>query len=838
LRAAEQNIERLDDVIAQLVTQIDSLKRQARQAARYRAVSAEIRKSEAILWHLRREAAISALDAQGRVVGEAADEVGRLTGLTAAAAANRADAAAGLPELRNAEAEAAAALRHLMVLREGIDREKEQALARARELAERHDQICSDLSRERDGSAATAETLARLDAEETEIRKEAEQAESARGELERRVETATSELQDAEAALAEATSASAEMTARRLGHERVLREEEQRIGRMTAQLQEITTETEKLAAGDARALIDTLSGDAQAACTAADSAEAAAIEAEVASGEARQALEATREPLAVAERDLKALETEQATLAKVLAVDDGALWPPLIDRVSVEPGLEAALGAAFGDDLDHPADEGALIHWRGVAPSEDDPALPDGVIPLADVVGAPDVLRRRLAQTGLVTAEDGPRLQSVLRPGQRLVTAQGDLWRWDGYTAAADAPTTAARRLAQRNRLAELTREIGEAHARIDTLRQAADNAEAHASAEAARASEARAAARQAQRELAGANERLAAAERKAGQETSRLDALAETRRRLEASLAESQSTRNEAAGQLEAMAGEPDMTARIEMLKAAVSAARGQFSSAQAALDGHGREAELRSQRIERIAVERQRWLERSQDAERQIETLDARAAEIRAEAEALAGIPAELDARRATLATQIDEAGAARRQAADALAVGEAQLSDADRAAREAETALAAAREANAREEATLEGLRRRLADLEETILETLGGSGSEALRAAGIEAGATLPTVDRLEADIDRLKRERERLGSVNLRAEEEMREISDRYDSLVPNGRISRPRSSACARPSRVSTARAERLLAAFDDRSTAISRRCSLACSAAARRNSS
>src|SRR5437870_4418708 len=53
LKAAEQNLARLEDVIVQLAGQIDALKRQARQAVRYRAVAAQVRKAEATLFHLR-----------------------------------------------------------------------------------------------------------------------------------------------------------------------------------------------------------------------------------------------------------------------------------------------------------------------------------------------------------------------------------------------------------------------------------------------------------------------------------------------------------------------------------------------------------------------------------------------------------------------------------------------------------------------------------------------------------------------------------------------------------------------------------------------------------------
>src|SRR5438045_3178439 len=53
LRAAEHNLARLEDVITQLTTQIDGLKRQAREAIRYRKLADQVRKAEATLFHLR-----------------------------------------------------------------------------------------------------------------------------------------------------------------------------------------------------------------------------------------------------------------------------------------------------------------------------------------------------------------------------------------------------------------------------------------------------------------------------------------------------------------------------------------------------------------------------------------------------------------------------------------------------------------------------------------------------------------------------------------------------------------------------------------------------------------
>ena len=53
LKAAETNLLRVEDVIGQLTAQIDGLKKQARQAVRYRTVSSQVRKAEATLYHLR-----------------------------------------------------------------------------------------------------------------------------------------------------------------------------------------------------------------------------------------------------------------------------------------------------------------------------------------------------------------------------------------------------------------------------------------------------------------------------------------------------------------------------------------------------------------------------------------------------------------------------------------------------------------------------------------------------------------------------------------------------------------------------------------------------------------
>src|SRR6516165_2941632 len=123
LHAAEQNLARLEDVITQLAGQIESLRKQAKQAIRYRGIASQVRKAEATLFHLRWLAANSELGDAGQARDLAVRLVAERTGVQAEASKRQALAAAELPSLREAEAGAAAALQRLIMAREALDHE-------------------------------------------------------------------------------------------------------------------------------------------------------------------------------------------------------------------------------------------------------------------------------------------------------------------------------------------------------------------------------------------------------------------------------------------------------------------------------------------------------------------------------------------------------------------------------------------------------------------------------------------------------------------------------------------------------------------------------------------
>jgi hypothetical protein len=103
-----------------------------------------------------------------------------------------------------------------------------------------------------------------------------------------------------------------------------------------------------------------------------------------------------------------------------------------INHLKADPGFERALAAALGDDVDAALTGDASRRWAGAEAQADDPALPGACEPLAAHVHAPAALARRLSQVGVVEVDDG---SIILAVGQRLVTRDGRLRRWDGYVA-------------------------------------------------------------------------------------------------------------------------------------------------------------------------------------------------------------------------------------------------------------------------------------------------------------------------------------------------------------------------------------------------------------------
>jgi chromosome segregation protein len=781
LKAAEHNLARVEDVINQLAAQVASLKTQARQAVRYRNISGQVRRTEALLFHLRWLGAQTEVMEAERIRDEAVRVVAARVSEQTLATTRQTEVAAGLPALREAEAKAAAALQRLIIARETLEREETRAKERIAELDRRLEQFAADLARERTLAADAEAALQRLAQEETALRAEAAaNAERLTG-VNTRVANADTALAASEKSFAALTGALADLTARRNQLLAAKLDHEQRAARLQAELANI--EAGLVATGSGEPDLAALAAALATAQSALAEAETAARAAEVAHTQARTVIDTAREPLAAAERSVQRLETEAKTIGKLLTVESKNLWPPVADALIVDKGFEKALGAALGDDLDAPVDETAPIRWAGADVDPSDPTLPEGVTALAQYVKAPPQLARRLAQVGVVDRAEGPRLAALLKPGQRLVSREGDFWRWDGFAVAAHAPTGAAQRLAQRGRLQAIEGELVSARADVDAKRRVVEAAEAAVTAAAEAEAQARIRWRDAQRLTDTVREEHAAAEREISRNAARISALKEARVRISANHDEALAGRSEAEAALAALASAADLEAKLTEINDVIAADRSALAEVRVEAQAITREAELADRRLQAIAGERHAWTERKDSATTQIATIGQRAEEATAERTELSHAPEKFASQRQALIGEIETATAARRADADALAAAENDLAEADKAARLALEAVGEARAEAARGEERCESAKRRLTDIAHEIRERLDVDPDGTAEIAEIKPGAELPAVAEIETRLERIHRERERLGAVNLLAEQELREVEEQHSKLT-------------------------------------------------------
>ncbi len=784
LKAAEQNLERVEDVINQVTQQLEQLKRQARLATRYRSISGDIRKAEATLFHIRwinaRASEKETEAEQGTLINQLAEA--QHTELEAQKVVFMADQA--VQPLRDKEAAAGAALQRLTILAEQLAEEARRAEQRRAELTQRIEQTTADGSRERALLEESDEAL-RLASEER-ARLEAEAANEAEAFAAAKIaaEEAMNAVRAAEAEARIAADLEAQVKARRAQARRGAEDAATRIARLRQQVADVERDAANVSAQlEADDGVTAKRSALEAAQALSAEAEAAAVAAEEATRQAQATLDAVRPKVTEIEAQVNRLDAEAQTLNRILNAGAKGLWTAIADELKVNAGFETALGAALGDDLEASSDAGAPLHWAGPIPGEGDPALPAGVTALSAYVSGSGLLERRLNQIGVVEKDQGSALQRELKPGQRLVTRQGDLWRWDGFVSAADAPSAAAQRMAQRNRLAELDAELGEARAARNSLR--ADAQSLNQSLEHSRGTERekRESWRFAQRQIANAQQDLDRATRAVSELATRQSALEEARVRLASSLAEAEAIEADAKRALDEAGDETEAAALLAGRREHLDDARGSADQARLKLASFETAAQQRAGRLNQISNETANWQRRRGGAEAQVATLDKRLGELGEALAAMNNAPAGFEERQAELDAQIATARSAHGATSDELAQAQARFREADKAQRLAAEALSGFREHLARVEERLKGLIAQRHQIERQVQETLDIQAADTAFAAGIKPQDALPEEEPTERKVERLKAERERLGGVNLAAETEAVEVQEKLDVMV-------------------------------------------------------
>ena len=769
LRATEANLARLAEILGDQEQRAAQLRRQARAAERYRKLTSEIRSVEARLLHARwveAERAAEGAQAEARAAGE---EVGAIQSAIAQAQAAQEQANAVLAERRRA----------LEELREqGHELAHQLAAARARrdtvarrlaELDRLDASLAGDIAREEALQGDAGQAIAQLETERATIEQRLEDSEARASRIASDLSAAEASSREAEAALAELLARQAAMRAERRVAEASLEAARAQLGRTEQESAKLAEQLNALGDGSeqerARAEAE---ARAEAAAAALAQAEKARVEAEEGRAAAAEERDRAESELASARAALSAAKSEHDALARALEQGGGAA----ITSLKAQAGYERALAAALGEDADAGIGEGSSSRrWQGSAVQSGDPPLPTECACLADYVSAPAEMERRLRQVAVAEEDTG----QPLAVGQRLVTAAGRLRRWDGFIAEV-AGAAAAERLLRVNRLDALAAEL-------PGLQAAVDAAMGEREAVLARMEQCRSAAEQAR------NAALVA-EREARDATRAGDAAASALERTEAQRAGLAQRQADLAPVLDAardavavaertLTALPDPAAlehEVEGARANASAAASAVADKRAEAATKARETAADRERMSAAAREQNEWRKRQADAEKRLAGAQDRQAAQSAERAELEKEPAKLDAEIGRLERANGESQVKIGEAAVGEREAETALADAGAAISLANERSAGARERRAAAAARAEAQQARSAELAHSCVEKFECVPQRLPEKVGFDPDE-VRDAEAESAALERLTAERERIGPVNLVAEQELAELDE-------------------------------------------------------------
>ena len=793
LCAAETNLARLATILADMDARAGQLRRQAKQAERYRKLSNDILQAEARLIFVRWREAKAAADA-ARAEAQAATEAVDKAAATQRVLTDRQQSAVReLAEARSvamAARDAASDLSNKLVQ---LTSERDRIVQRQADLSAQAARMADDGAREGKLTHDAADALARLQAESAALAVQIKAIEDQRPALVRAGDAAERQARESEVSLAKASAQQARAEAELRVAGAAIANAQGRSDRASRDAARLADELAGL--GD-EAELKTALDLASEQVTALQSAIEEAALALAAIEESRTARLAERDTaqsnLASAKAELAALLSEKGALERGMTRGGGS---KAIDRISVKPGYERAFAAALGDDVNATVGGDVGRRWIGTNDQNKSTRHPelgsgsivpnrppveadkwtlkqvqgDGVVRLTDMVDAPAELGARLAMVRIVEIDDG----HPLAPGERLVTLDGKLRRWDGF-AADDDGSTAAEQLIRANRLAALVELVPGAEAAVDArsveLAQISDRINA------------------AQIQLREATQNQQSAEndlRQALRDADRADDALTRRRSASEALADrikhADQEIEQAAAELNAAdavrsalpdGGQHDVL--VEKLTTESEAARHLVLRTQSDLSSIDQQIAQQRERRAVAQAEIRGWQERAGEAERRITEMNKRAAEIAAEQETMAGRPdilageiAALQSNKGELADKLAQLQVAEIASETALKSLEAELAT-------AAEALSTARETRAGAEARAENQ-----ELRRVEMGRVSGERFECpppVLPQKLEFDETAMDDAATESSrLDRLQTERERIGPVNLIAADELAEL---------------------------------------------------------------
>ncbi|MCS5597293.1 MAG: chromosome segregation protein SMC [Alphaproteobacteria bacterium] len=789
LRAAETNLTRLEDISESMTSRIDSLRRQARQAEKYKELNSEIRKLERqiayVEWHQSKSQQQNALriyDAAESMVAEKMKAVNALT-------QENNETKRNLPNLRSEHIKLTSTLHSQKLSLSRLEDEEGKITALLTDSREQLDRAENDLAYESKTLDENKTLLQKTEEEEKSLHAHLENEEDVLKPLEDEKAAKAQDVERLESAHEEALSTMLSSTAKieslKNEHSNLVRRKERLEEKKTALTQSLESIANDLKAQpDVKALEQSIT-DKQKKIEIFDKTQteiAEKIDALTAEKDA------VNQVLKTIQQDVSALKAEKSTLERLLSQVDEMT---VLDDIKANKGFELALSRALGDTLLASTNPDMNKIWRKNSANHEAKFSSD-IKTLDKFVKAPNELSIALRHIGVVDDyEQGEEQQKQLSPGQSVVSISGDYWRWDGYHTKAEAADQISMHLQHKNRLEEIETDLSAkqktlikqeaAHEKIAADVQ--DLKEQIPNIQNQRHEEARA---------------LKTAENELAQTQFTLNRLAEKKVSTENDLTEHVNEITQLSKALEektALLSETEDLAankhqdQVQELKDKLSEARAAYQDASIALDKQIQEQGRRKARMHAIVDERNALKNRTIRAAEQIKKLATLCEQLKKRIEDNKDRPQKLNDEKEKLLGALGNIEEECTKASDRLSTAEMSASEAEKKLKTAESELASAREERAAAQANVANAEEHLKTLRENIESNYHCQPNGLLNKAEYaldldDSGQDVSkTYRRLREEKDSAIIRREKIGPVNLQAQEELNEIDAQLGSIM-------------------------------------------------------
>ena len=773
LNGATDNLSRLLDIENTYNEQLIELEKQGRKAARYRSVGDRLRKAEASLFLSLLNTAEKEFDELETKFEKSKNNVEEAQINLSKNTKSKLEIFNKLPELRKIETEKAAILQSLNISKIRLEEEEATSKFTLNNVLNQITQIETDIKREIEIKDDANKTIANLLLEKDKLQLDTKDFTTKKNDASKKVNELKIKSEDADAKLSSINSEIFSIKSDKSDLENRINNLKEKIKNSEDQKSQFNiTEDKKLIDehNKKRVNIKKLIQE--------ENENLGLIQKQL---ETKENLNINlKEKKGKIDYDLNVMRADLHSLSSLLGYDEfkNNTLEATIDDIG---NLQDAIGSVLGETILAPvksdnSDEQNISYWKEITVKFEE-KLPKGATPIISKIKKNSILDIALIGIGIVENEKTAlKLQKELSFGQALTTLKGGLWRWDGYVQPLGVQNSYSERLQQITKLRNLQDELPSKEKEEVTIVNEINQNELELKKFFGTTKEIESKINLLNNELNDTKLSISSLDSKINSSNILLK---EHQNILDTSQKELVDLETLSKKSLNL----PTLLADELKIRNAADQCRNELTDAMAAEQQIRNQESYQQRNLMQINNQKNDWENRKDEAETRIKSLKERLDNLKEDKSRLEKLPDNFVEKANELNLKIETAEQNRNFAADKLVQTETLLNEAEKLEKSSEQNLASFREEMIKVEAALNLASTKIENIEDRVYEKLRVKSKQLKEIVNLSDNEELNTsIETLEKTVQRLLNERESLGAVNLRAEEEMNEMRQKIELM--------------------------------------------------------